>query len=30
MRGAFVCENVPVPGSIVRYTKKRLSKHGKE
>lgn len=28
--GAFVYENVPVLGSIVRYTKKRLSKHGKE
>jgi len=28
--GAFVYENVPVLGSIVRYTKKRLSKHGEE
>jgi hypothetical protein len=28
--GAFVYENVPVLGSIVRYAKKRLSKHGKE
>ncbi len=28
--GAFVYENVPVLGSLVRYTKKRLSKHGKE
>jgi len=28
--GAFVYENVPVLGSIVRYTKKRLSKHGQE
>lgn len=28
--GAFVYENIPVLGSIVRYTKKRLSKHGKE
>jgi hypothetical protein len=25
--GAFVYENIPVLGSIVRYTKKRLSKH---
>jgi hypothetical protein len=28
--GAFVYENIPVLGSIVRYTKKRLSKHGEE
>jgi len=28
--GAFVYENIPVLGSIVRYTKKRLSKHGQE
>ena len=28
--GASVYENVPVLGSIVRYTKKGLSKHGKE
>ena len=28
--GAFVYENIPVLGSIVRYTKKRLGKHGKE
>jgi hypothetical protein len=28
--GAFVYENVPVLGSIIRYTKKRLCKHGKE
>ncbi len=28
--GAFVYENVPVLGSIVRYTKKRLGQHGKE
>lgn len=28
--GAFVYENVPVLGSLVRYTKKRLSKHGKD
>jgi hypothetical protein len=28
--GAFVYENIPVLGSIVRYTKKRLSKHEKE
>jgi hypothetical protein len=28
--GAFVYENVPVLGSIIRYTKKRLSKHGQE
>ena len=28
--GAFVYENIPVLGSIVRYVKKKLSKHGKE
>ena len=28
--GAFVYENIPVLGSIVRYTKKRLSKHADE
>ena len=28
--GAFVYENIPVLGSIVRYTKKKLSQHGKE
>jgi hypothetical protein len=28
--GAFVYENVPVLGSIIRYAKKRVSKHGKE
>ena len=28
--GAFVYENIPVLGSIIRYTKKKLSKHGKE
>jgi hypothetical protein len=28
--GAFVYENIPVLGSIVRYTKRRLSKHGQE
>jgi hypothetical protein len=28
--GAFVYENVPVLGSLVRYAKKRLSKHGKD
>jgi len=28
--GAFVYENIPVLGSVVRYTKKRLSKHGKQ
>ena len=28
--GAFVYENVPVLGSIVRFTKKRLSKHTKD
>lgn len=28
--GAFVYENIPVLGPIVRYTKKRLSKHGEE
>jgi len=28
--GAFVYENVPVLGSVVRFTKKRLSKHGNE
>jgi hypothetical protein len=28
--GAFVYENVPVLGSIVRYTKRRLSRHGNE
>jgi hypothetical protein len=28
--GAFVYENIPVLGSIVRYTKKRLGKHGQE
>jgi len=28
--GAFVYENIPVLGSIIRYTKKRLSKHGQE
>jgi hypothetical protein len=28
--GAFVYENIPLLGSIVRYTKKKLSQHGKE
>ena len=28
--GAFVYENIPVLGPIVRYTKKRLSKHREE
>lgn len=28
--GAFVYENIPVLGSIIRYTKKRLSKHAEE
>jgi hypothetical protein len=28
--GAFVYENIPVLGSIIRYTKKKLSKHGTE
>ena len=28
--GAFVYENIPVLGSVIRYTKKRISKHGQE
>ena len=28
--GAFVYENIPVLGSIIRYTKKKLSTHGTE